>query len=105
MIQEIYSVPMEFRVLIVLKILAKNHNCDTLNECSFGRCIHMQQDFFTFLVNFALLYFEHLIFMPEGKQLQKTIDILKILGFNGCFGSIDCTLLRWNKCPREWQHS
>ena len=29
-----YSVPVEFRVLIALRILAKNYDCDTLNELS-----------------------------------------------------------------------
>ena len=32
------------------------------------------------------------------------IYIYKILGFNGCFGSIDCTQLRNHKCPRKWQN-
>ena len=94
-----YSVPVECRVL-----MAKNHNCDTLNELSLVGASTCSKIFCTFVVNFARLYFEHSVFVPEGEQLRKTMDSYKILGFNGCVGSINCTYLRWNKCPREWQN-
>ena len=99
-----YSVPVEFRVLIALRILAKNHGCDTLHGLSLVGASTCSKFFCTFVINFARLYFEHLVFVPEGEQLRKTMDIYKIRGFNGYFESIDCTHLRWNKYPRKWQN-
>jgi hypothetical protein len=98
------AIPIEFRVLIALRILAKNHDSDTMCELSLVGASTCNTIFRTFVLNFRREYFREIVFMPEGEELQKVMDVYKLLGFNGCFGSIDCTHLWWNKCPSYWQN-
>ena len=37
--------------------------------------------------------------MPIGPDIRRVMDVYKLLGFNGAFGSIDCTYVAWRKCP------
>jgi hypothetical protein len=32
------------------------------------------------------------------------MEVYKIMGFNGCIGSVDCTHIHWNKCKKQWQN-
>lgn len=98
------AIPIEFRVLISLRILAKNHDSETMCELSLVGASTCNKIFRKFVVNFKREYFKQIVYLPEGEELRKVMDVYKILGFNGCFGSMDCTHLRWNKCPAEWQN-
>ena len=98
------SIPVEFKVLISLRILAKNHDSETLNELSLVGASTCNLIFRQFVLNFRNSFFRKIVYVPEGEELRKCIDVYKIMGFNGCFGSIDCTHVRWNKCPSEWQN-
>jgi hypothetical protein len=90
--------------IVALRLLAKNHDGDTLNELSLIGASTCTAIFTTFVLNFKRAYFEKLVFIPEGDELKKVMDVYKILGFNGCFGSMDCTHVHWNKCPKSWQN-
>ncbi len=40
--------------------------------------------------------------MPTGDKMIEVMNTYKLLGFNGCVGSMDCThIYCWNKCPKE----
>ena len=40
--------------------------------------------------------------MPTGDALREVMDTYKSMGFNGAIGSIDCTHILLNKCPKEF---
>jgi hypothetical protein len=42
--------------------------------------------------------------MPVGDELKKVMEVYKLLGFNGAIGSMDCTHVKWNKCPASKQN-
>ncbi len=52
-----------------------------------------------FLKHIVKLFFNKYVYMPEGDELREIMNKYKIMGFNGCIGSIDCTHVLWNKCP------
>jgi hypothetical protein len=47
-------------------------------------------------------FFDIFVTIPKGDKLRKVMEVNKMLGFNGCFGSIDCTHIFWKRCPKEW---
>lgn len=42
--------------------------------------------------------------IPKGDKSRKIMEVYKMLGFNGCFRSIDSTHIFWKRCPREWSN-
>eukprot|EP01040_Poterioochromonas_malhamensis_P015903 gene15903-17904_t len=52
-----------------------------------------------------IAYFHKFIFaFSSGEKVQKCFDTFEKLGFPGCIGSIDCTHVRWVRCPKELKH-
>lgn len=66
----IISIPIAFRVLVSLRILEKNQDCDTMCELSLMGALLVTLNF---------------------KSLFKTLFANTSMGFNGCIGSIGCT--------------
>jgi hypothetical protein len=97
-------IPVPFRVLVSLRMLGKNHDFDTLNELSLIGASTCHVIFVTFVTNFVKKYFHKLVNIPQGEELRAVMEVYKIMGFNGCFGSIDCTHIHWNKCKKQWQN-
>ena len=34
-----------------------------------------------------------------GADLRSVMDVYKLMGFSGAFGSEDCTYINWRRCP------
>ncbi len=97
----IISIPVPFRVLVSLRILAKNHDCDTMCELSLIGASTCHSIFQKFVTNFVRNYFHQLVNIPQGEELKAVMEVYKIMGFNGCIGSVDCTHIHWNKCRKQ----
>ena len=58
--------------------------------------------FHRFSTSMVKHFFHDFISIPEVANLGRVIDVYKMLGFNGCFGSIDCTHIFWTRSPKRW---
>ena len=97
-------IPIEFKILVSLSMLARGHDIDTVEEFSLiprSTCLTI---FHKFLRNYCYRLFHYYVFVPQGPMLQKTMDTYKRMGFNDSFGSIDCTHVMWNDCPERWKN-
>ena len=83
------------------KVFARSHYSETMEELRnikkstchsiFDKCIH----------SFVREIFNESVNIPSNDDLKRTLHVLIIWGFNGCFGSIDCTHIYWKRCPKE----
>ena len=92
------SIPEEMTVLTVLRILGRGECLDTIEELSGIGKSTVQRSFKTWTHNFAKLK-SHFIRIPEGQELVKVMEVYNKLGLTGAVGSIDCTHLKWDRCP------
>ncbi len=97
------SIPIEFKLLVVLRILARGNDFDTINELSMIPLSICHKIFCDFVFNFAPKFLQLHVCMPTGSELRDVMNTYKAMGFNGAIGSIDCThVLLLNKCPNEY---
>jgi len=94
-------VPLEFKLLISLRILGRGNVADDLNELSEVGASTCNTIFKTFVTNFSCFFFDEYVKMPQGDRLQSIMRAYERLGMVGCIGSMDCTHLWWNKCPDD----
>ncbi len=57
--------------------------------------------FHTFIKSFTVNFFDQYVSMPTGDKMKEVMNVYKLLDFNECVGSMDCTHIYWNKCPKE----
>ena len=96
------SIPIEFKLLVVLRILARGNDFDTLNELSMIPLSTCHKIFCDFVFNFVPKFLPLHVSMPTGSELRDVMNTYKAMGFNGAIGSIDCTHVLLNKCPKEY---
>jgi len=97
-------IPIEFKILIALRVLGRGNCFDDIAELAdtFESTAHAV--FKQFVWNFAKEFFADYVKVPTGDRLKKTMAVYEQLGLPGAVGSMDCTHLRWNKCPK-WLHT
>ena len=84
------SIPIEFKLLVVLKILARGNNFDTIYELSMiplSTCHKISSDF---VVNFVPRFLPLYVSTPTGNEFKEVINTYKSMRFNGAIGSIGC---------------
>ena len=97
----ITQIPIEIKILIALRILARGNVLDDINEFSTVGLSTSCVIFKVFVTNFALYFKDAFIYMPEDEDLKDVMKVYNRLGFPGCIGSMDCTHIRWLACPKE----
>ena len=102
-IQDLNSrkIPLEFKILIALRILGRDavaDDCDELSHVGESTC---RVIFKTFINNFANLFYGEYVKWPEDNDLINSMEVYRRLGFPGCFGSIDCTHVKWSMCSKD----
>jgi hypothetical protein len=100
--RENFGIPVKFRVLIGLRYLARAHDSDTMEELSRVKKTTCFTIFHQFIDGMVEHFFDMFVSIPQSDQLRKVMEVYKMLGFNGCFGSIDCTHIFWKRCPNRW---
>jgi hypothetical protein len=93
-------IPVEIRLLICLRILARGECLDTIVECSNVKQSTVHKIFRTFLRNFSS-FKELFIPTPNINDIRDNLLLYAQLGLPGCIGSLDCTHLHWRMCPIE----
>jgi hypothetical protein len=95
------QIPIEFKLLIGLRILGRGNCFDDIAEASQAGESTVHAIFQEFVLSFSKEFKDSFIFVPEGDELGAIHDVYRRLGFPGCIGSMDCTHIRWYGCPVE----
>ncbi len=77
------SIPIEFKLLVVLRMLARGNDLDTINELSMIPQSTCNKLFHDFTHNFVELFLHKHVNMPEGNELRCIMNTYKSMGFNG----------------------
>ena len=91
-------IPLELKMLGVLRILGRGWCLDDVTECSGISETTMQIFFHEFCTKFVASYYFDFVKRPENEDLERVMDTYARLGFPGAVGSIDCTHLWWMMC-------
>jgi len=94
-------IPIEFKILIALRILARGNCADDIAELSNVGESTINSIFKKFVTNFVKHFLTNWVSFPEGERLQAVMKAYDRLGMTGAFASMDCTHLWWNKCPES----
>jgi hypothetical protein len=91
----VISILAAFRVLVALRMLGKNHDCDTVCEISLICESTCHSRFQKFVLNFVRNYFHELVNILQGVELRAVMEVYKIMGFSWTItGSRDRKVVR-----------
>ena len=96
-------IPIEFKILVALRILGRNNTADDTNELSGGSigestCVHI---FKAFVTNMPTFLYDEWITEPVGEALKKIMEGYRLLGLPGAIRSMDVTHVWWARCPKD----
>jgi hypothetical protein len=98
-------IPIELKVMICLRILARGNFYDDISEMVGIGLSTVAYLFILFCKNFSVSLFHEFVHPPVGKDLDRVLSIYEVLGLPGAIGSMDCTHIWWDKCPVELTNS
>ena len=84
-------VPLEFKILISLRILGRGNCFDEIGELAGAFESTCHSVFHDFVNAFVDQFYDMYVKMPTGDQLTKVKRMYEQLGLPGCKGSMDCT--------------
>ena len=93
-------ITIEFKILVALKILGRDYDCDTVSELSAIGESTCNEIFRKFETTFSKYYYPRYVTFPEGDELNRVMEVYRQLGFPGACGSMDGTHVRWFGCPK-----
>ena len=95
-------VPIQFKVLIGLRILGRGNVADDIAEMSDIPRSSVSKFFLQFVHGFCKHYKEFFIHFPNTEvEFSDITNLYAKLGLPGTCGSMDCTHVTWLKCPKE----
>mmetsp|Transcript_12943 Transcript_12943/g.19475 ORF Transcript_12943/g.19475 Transcript_12943/m.19475 type:complete len:461 (-) Transcript_12943:107-1489(-) len=97
----VMKTPIEFKILIALRILATGNCASDIEESSSIPENSCNFYFKQFVMNFAEAYFDEFVYFPSGGELCAIVRTYARMGFPMCCGSLDCIHVRLGKCPVE----
>ena len=100
------GVPFELKVLGALRMSAKGCSFDAIAELSGMSISTMQLFYHTFWEKFVAVFRERWIYYPvTAVDAADNLAVYARLGFPGAIGSVDCTHVRWFRCPALFQNT
>ena len=96
-------IPLEFKVMVALRIIGRDTDCDTASELSGIPKSTCNMILKTFCERFAEVFYDKFVYYPEpdSKELSGIMDVFSKVGFPGAMGSMDVTHFRWLACPKD----
>jgi hypothetical protein len=94
-------IPIEFKVMVALRIIGRDTDCDTASELSGipkSTCNNIMKEF---CLAFSKAFYDEFVYFPGGDELSKIMETFAKVGFPGAVGSMDVTHFRWLACPKE----
>lgn len=100
-----HVVPIEIKCLIALRRLARGETYDTISELTKVSEESCRWIFLHFVHNMHAKLKDTFISFPEigSKRMYDCMNVYAMLGLPGAVGSMDCTHIKWNKCPFDLQ--
>ena len=92
-------IPIEFKILVSLRILARGNCADDISEFSDIGESSVLQIFKIFVSSFVDHFYTRFVSLPKDERLASVMKAYDRLGMTGAFASMDCTHLWWDKCP------
>jgi Plant transposon protein len=97
----ISKIPVEFKIMVALRILGRDHDCDSVYEVSGVPASTCNYLFRQFVSGMRIHYFNDMVYFPRGEELRRVMEVYRLLGFPGAAGSMDGTHCYWAMCPAE----
>ena len=97
-------VPLEFKILMCLRILSRGNVADDIAELSSGCPSTVNFIFKQFVTAFAKRFLSEFVKIHDGESSERLKNLYSALGLPGAVGSMDCTHLWWNKCTESLKH-
>ena len=97
-------VPLEFKILMCLRILSRGNVPDDIAELSSGCPSTVNFIFKQFVTNFSKRFLSEFVKVHHGESEILMKNLYSALGLPGATGSMDCTHLWWNKCTESLKH-
>jgi hypothetical protein len=94
-------IPLEFKVMIALRIIGRDTDCDTASELSGVPKSTCNTILKQFCAGFVEHFYDSFVYFPGGEELKKIMDTFGRVGFPGAMGSMDVTHFRWLACPKK----
>mmetsp|Transcript_3458 Transcript_3458/g.7882 ORF Transcript_3458/g.7882 Transcript_3458/m.7882 type:complete len:412 (+) Transcript_3458:205-1440(+) len=92
-------IPIELKVLCVLRVLGRGCMFDDIAELSGMSVSSAHRAFTTFIHTFPRALYSSYVYAPEGEHLRHVMAAYDKLGFTGCVGSTDCVHVKMDCCP------
>jgi hypothetical protein len=99
------GVPLELKVLGVLRVLGRGTCFDGIEEISrASREIH-RSFFHDFTRKFVEKYYDEYVSLPVSPdEVRKVMSIYERMGIPGAIGSTDCVHVKWEMCPAGFRN-
>jgi hypothetical protein len=96
-------IPLEFKVMIALRIIGRDTDCDTASELSGVPKSTCNTILKQFCAGFVEHFYDKFVYFPDADsdELKKLMDVFGRVGFPGAMGSMDVTHFRWLSCPKN----
>jgi hypothetical protein len=93
-------IPIELKILVALRILGRDAKADDIAELSNVGESTANYIFKTFVREFNKTFLSNYVEFLEGDDLIRTMETYRVLGTPGAIGSVDCTHVRLQRCPK-----
>ena len=80
-------------------MLGRGKYADDISEMSGIPVSSVYRFFHAFVDKFSSFYYDSFVKFPSGDELAAVNALYAKIGLPGTCGSIDCTHLRWDRCP------
>lgn len=95
------SIPIELKVLGVLRVLGRNSTFDCIAELTNSDEETHRKFFHAFNMFFVREYYNAFVSPPKDiEDVQRITNNFSQVGLPGCVGSIDCVHIPWERCPQ-----
>ena len=92
------KIPIEIKILVVLRILGRDNDCDTISGLALIGESTCNSIFKKIVEKFAYLFYSKYVFIPMGNEMKKVNQVYIRIRFPGACGSMDGTHVRWLSC-------
>ena len=93
-------ITIEFKILVALRILGRDNDCDTVSELSAIGESTCNEIFKKLVTKFSKYYYPPCVTFPEGDEPNRVMEVHRQLGFPGACGFMVGTHVRWFGCPK-----
>ena len=95
------AVPIEIKILIGLRMLARGNCADDIEEMSGVPMSTVYNIFHVFVENFSTIFLDKFVSFPKDEELIKVMALYGKLGLPGTVGSMDCTHVLWSNAAKN----